>query len=139
MDALTDAPEAAEIKLPERMSLSTLKAILSAERQSALSSSSSSKLNNERQKALDYYNGNMRQDMPSGDGSSSAVSTDVADTVEGLMPSLMDIFCGSEQVVQFNPVGAEDVQAAEQETDYVNHVFMQKNPGFLVLYSMCKD
>ena len=29
--------------------------------------------------------------------------------------------------------------AAEQETDYVNHVFMQHNPGFLVLYSFIKD
>ena len=28
---------------------------------------------------------------------------------------------------------------AEQETDYVNHVFMQQNPGFLVLYSFIKD
>jgi hypothetical protein len=31
------------------------------------------------------------------------------------------------------------VAAAEQETDYVNHVFMQQNPGFLVLYSFIKD
>ena len=29
--------------------------------------------------------------------------------------------------------------AAEQETDYVNHVFVQQNPGFLVLYSFIKD
>jgi hypothetical protein len=41
--------------------------------------------------------------------------------------------------VQFNPVGPEDVEAAKQETDYVNHVFMQQNPGFLVLYSFVKD
>jgi hypothetical protein len=31
------------------------------------------------------------------------------------------------------------VAAAEQETDYVNHVFMQQNPGFLILYSFIKD
>jgi hypothetical protein len=42
-------------------------------------------------------------------------------------------------VVKFEPVGEEDVAAAEQETDYVNHVFMQKNPGFMVLYGMVKD
>src|SRR5262249_12949952 len=41
--------------------------------------------------------------------------------------------------VEFHPVGEEDVAAAEQETDYVNHVFMQKNPGFLILYSFIKD
>jgi hypothetical protein len=42
-------------------------------------------------------------------------------------------------VVRFEPVGPEDVDAAEQETDYVNHVFMQQNPGFLALYSFIKD
>src|SRR5262245_36254075 len=70
---------------------------------------------------------------------SKAVSSDVADTIEGLMPPLMEIFAAGEEVVQFAPVGPEDVAAAEQETDYVNHVFMQQNPGFLVLYSFIKD
>jgi hypothetical protein len=67
------------------------------------------------------------------------VSTDVADTIEGLMPNLMDIFAGSDEVVRFEPVGPEDESAAAQETDYVNHVFMQQNPGFMVLYSFIKD
>jgi hypothetical protein len=67
------------------------------------------------------------------------VSTDVADTVEGLMPALMDIFTSGDEVVRFEPVGPEDVAAAEQETDYVNHVFMQQNAGFIVLYSFIKD
>jgi hypothetical protein len=31
-------------------------------------------------------------DLPAQDGRSSAVSSDVADTIEGLMPNLMDIF-----------------------------------------------
>lgn len=122
-----------------QMPVSTLKAILSAEKADALAATASAKLSIERSDAMDYYLGDMRKDMPSLDGRSSAVSTDVADTIEGLMPSLMEIFCGSEEVVCFNPVNAEDVQAAEQETDYVNHVFMQKNPGFLVLYSFIKD
>src|SRR5262249_46746758 len=68
-----------------------------------------------------------------------AVSTDVADTVEGMMPTLMEIFTAGDEVVRFEPIGPEDVAAAEQETDYVNHVFMQQNQGFLVLYSFIKD
>ncbi len=88
---------------------------------------------------MDYYLGDMSKDLPAGDGRSTAVSTDVADTVEGLLPALMDIFASSDEVVRFEPVGKEDVRAAEQETDYVNHVFMQKNPGFLILYSFIKD
>jgi len=122
-----------------KMDLSTLKAMLSAEKADALAATASAKLSAERSNAMDYYLGDMRKDMPSQEGESSAVSTDVADTVEGLMPSLMEIFCGSDEVVAFNPISAQDVPAAEQETDYVNHVFMQRNPGFLVLYSFIKD
>ena len=59
--------------------------------------------------------------------------------LKALMAPLMEIFAGGEEVVQFAPVGPEDVAAAEQEMDYVNHVFMQQNPGFLVLYSFIKD
>jgi hypothetical protein len=35
--------------------------------------------------------------------------------------------------------GRRKAAAAEQETDFVNHVFMQQNPGFFVLYSFIKD
>jgi hypothetical protein len=70
---------------------------------------------------------------------SRAVSTDVADTIEGLIPNLMDIFAGSDELARFEPVGPEDEAAAAQEIDYVNHVFMQQNPGVLVLYSFIKD
>ena len=63
----------------------------------------------------------------------------MSDTIEGLMPVLMEIFAGGDDVVQFAPFGPEDVQAAQQETDYVNYVFNQKNPGFMVLYSFIKD
>src|SRR6266852_8290796 len=121
------------------MSAGDLKALLAAERADALSAMSASKLSDERAPALDYYLGDLSKDMPAPDGRSKAVSSDVADTIEGLMPTLMDIFCGGDEVVRFDPVGPEDVAAAEQETDYVNHVFMQNNPGFLVLYSFIKD
>jgi len=86
-----------------------------------------------------YYLGDVSEDMPDQEGRSTAVSTDVADVIEGLMPNLMDIFAGSDEVVRFEPVGPEDEEAAQQETDFVNHVFMQQNPGFMVLYSFIKD
>src|SRR5262245_60010876 len=122
-----------------RMSSSDLRALIAAERASALSAMAASKLSQERARALDYYLGDMANDLPGPEGRSRAVSTDVADTIEGLMPSLMDIFAGTDEVVRFDPVGPEDIAGAEQETDYVNHVFMQQNPGFLVLYSFIKD
>jgi hypothetical protein len=122
-----------------KMSPGDLRALLAAERADALSAMSASKLTEERAAALDYYLGDMSRDMSAPEGRSKAVSTDVADTIEGLMPSLMEIFTAGDEVVRFEPVGPEDVQAAEQETDYVNHVFMQQNAGFLVLYSFIKD
>jgi hypothetical protein len=118
---------------------STLKGILTAERADAMAAIEAAKLSTERSDAMDYYLGDMSKDMPAAEGRSSAVSTDVADTIEGLMPQLMDIFAGSDEVVRFEPVGPEDEEAAQQETDYVNHVFMQNNPGFMTLYSFIKD
>jgi len=125
--------------LMTKMSISEVKAMLASEKANALAAISAARLMEERADAMDYYLGDMRKDMPAQDGRSRAVSTDVADTIEGLMPSLMDIFAGSDEVVRFEPVGPEDEAAAQQETDYVNHVFMQQNPGFMVLYSFIKD
>jgi len=122
-----------------KMKASDLKSMIAAEKADALAAISAARLAEERADAMDYYLGNMAKDMPAQDGRSKAVSTDVADTIEGLMPSLMDIFAGSDEVVRFEPVGPEDEEAAQQETDYVNHVFMQQNPGFMTLYSFVKD
>ena len=122
-----------------KMSILDLKALLAAEKSDALAAVSAARLAEERADAMDYYLGDMRKDMPAQDGRSRAVSSDVADTIEGLMPNLMDIFAGSDEVVRFEPVGPEDEAAASQETDYVNHVFMQQNPGFLILYAFVKD
>jgi len=122
-----------------KMALQDLKPILSAERLAAVASMTDSDVTTQREDALNYYIGNMQKDMPAMDGRSRAVSTDVADVIEGMMPQLMDIFAGSDEVVRFEPVGPEDEDAAQQETDYVNHVFMQQNPGFMVLYSFIKD
>src|SRR5258708_5658188 len=94
------------------MSEGELKSMLDAQKMSALASIWSSKLSSERDDALMYYMGDMSKDMPTMDGRSGAVSTDVADTIEGLMPSLMEIFAGTEEVVKFNPVGPEDFHEA---------------------------
>ena len=123
----------------ERMSESELKALLDAEKMSALASIWSSQLSADRDDALMYYVNDMSKDMPAQDGRSQAVSSDVADCIEGLMPGLIEIFAGADDVMKFDPVGPHDVEAADQETDYVNHVFMQENPGFLNLYTFIKD
>lgn len=122
-----------------KMDTLALKSMLAAERANALAAVTAQNLMEERARSQDYYLGHMDTDMPVQDGRSKAVSMDVADTIEGLMPNLMDIFCGSDEVVRFEPVGPEDEEAAQQETDYVNHVAMQQNPGFMVIYGFIKD
>lgn len=122
-----------------KMSNLDLKAMLSNQRADALAAMSAADLAEDRASAMDYYRGDMSKDMPSAVGRSQAVSTDVSDTIEGILPHVMDIFCGSDEVVRFEPVGPEDEEAAQQETDYVNHVFMQQNPGWMTLYNFFKD
>jgi hypothetical protein len=91
-----------------------------------------------REKALEYIKGEMG-DMPSLPNRSTAVSTDVSDAIETALPDIMEVFTGGEDVATFRPVGEEDVEAAAQETDYVNHVFFNENPGWLTLYTVFKD
>lgn len=116
-----------------------LKVILQAERSAALGTSMSSDLSDQRIRAMDYYLGDMSTDMPAEDGQSSAVSTNVQDVVEGLLPIILDILTSGENVVEFTPLGPGDEDAAAQETDVVNHVFYQENDGFLILSTLVKD
>jgi hypothetical protein len=91
----------------------------------------------ERTLELDYYNS-----KPFGnevDGESQVVSSDVSDTVEGLLPSLLKIFTASDDAVRFDPRGPEDEEGAAQQTETVNYVFYQQNNGFLILYEWFKD
>lgn len=92
----------------------------------------------EREKALEYTKGEMK-DVPALPGRSRSVSTDVSDAIETVLPDLIEIFTGGEDVVAFRPTGEEDEDAAQQETDFIQHVFFEENPGFLILYTLFKD
>ena len=96
-----------------------------------------SQLSNERAEAIDYYLGE-----PFGnevEGRSQVVSYDVQDTIESALPQLLKVFVAGDKVVTFDPRGPEDQEAADQETDYINHVVMEKNEGFKVFYVWFKD
>ena len=91
----------------------------------------------DRLKAIDYYLGE-----PFGneiEGRSSVVSTDFADAVEQIMPSLMRIFTSSDKYVRYAPRTAEDVDRAEQLTDYVNYIINNDNDGYRIMYNWFKD
>jgi hypothetical protein len=91
----------------------------------------------DRAKAVDYYRG-----KPFGDeqeGQSKVVSTDVRDTVLAIIPSLMRIFFGSENVVEYVPRRPDSVPAAEQATEYVRYIVNEDNQGFLIFHTVFKD
>lgn len=73
------------------------------------------------------------------DGWSTIVTSEVQDTVEWILPELLDVFTTSDHAVVFEPSTQEDVAGAEQATDSCNYVFYKQNNGFLTLYTAFKD
>ena len=96
-----------------------------------------SKVADQIAKSHEYYYGD-----PLGNevhGRSSIVSKDVADAVDWLMPSLMRVFDGGKDVVDFIPETKEEVETAKQARDYCNYVYKTENDGFLNTYSVIQD
>ena len=123
-------------KKPRKISDDELSAQLDSEIQGA-TGYANTELSNQREEAMQYYLGE-----PFGneiDGRSEIVTTDVRDTVEYIMPSLMRIFTTHNNIAEFEPQGPEDVEMAEQATNYCNYVFNRQNNGFKVLYDAFKD
>lgn len=112
--------------------------LVADERKRAIGFDNASELIEQRELALNYAKGEM-PDVPSLPNRSKAVSMDVADAVETLLPDLVEIFTGGDDVATFVPRGQEDEEAAQQETDYINYVMFQENNGWLTLYTMFKD
>tara|TARA_R110002167_G_scaffold114790_2_gene288803 strand:+ start:1711 stop:3741 length:2031 start_codon:yes stop_codon:yes gene_type:complete len=120
----------------KKMTEEELIAKLSSEIESS-SGHMSSELSHQREESMKYYLGE-----PFGneiEGRSEIVTTDVRDTIEYIMPSLMRIFTTHNNVAEFEPQGPEDIEMAKQATDYVNYVFNKQNNGFKVLYDVFKD
>jgi hypothetical protein len=97
-------------------------------------------LANERAEAMDYYYGEPTGQLfqPNEDRSRVVITT-LRDTVEWMMPQLMRLFAQADAVVTFEATGSEDEEAAEQETQAINHIFWRQNEGFLLLYTWFKD
>jgi hypothetical protein len=120
----------------ERLSDAELLGAIKAAEQSALGGGSSA-IQTDREDAVSrYYGKPYGNEQP---GRSSVVSRDVADVVEGVVANVVKPFVGGDEVVRFDPISEEDEAAAEQETDYVNFVALERNNGFVWLVSAIKD
>lgn len=95
-----------------------------------------SEISEDRIRSQRYYDGEV--DIGYEDGRSKVVATKVRDTVRAIKPSLMRVFLSTAKPVEFMPHGPEDVNMAEQATDYVHYEFQRSN-GYRVLNDAFHD
>jgi hypothetical protein len=118
------------------METNDLKSILQAEIDDAIGFIESETVE-QRKQALEAY---LRQ--PYGnevEGKSSIVTGEVAEAIDGALPSLVRIFTGSDDIVVFEPQGPADEASAKQATQYCNWVFSRDNEGVSILHDWFKD
>ncbi len=90
----------------------------------------------QRIKAQRYFDGEV--DIGYEEGRSRVVATKCREVVRGMKPSIQRIFLTSEKPVEFVPRGPEDVQSAEQATQYISYKF-QQHDGYRVLNDVFQD
>lgn len=90
-----------------------------------------------RTRALDYYRGENVNPAP--EGRSQVVDRSLYDVAESLKGPILKLFLSGDEVVKFTPRGPEDIQAAEQETAYVNWAITEKNDAFSVFSGWLHD
>lgn len=96
----------------------------------------SGRIGEERERAISYYYG-----RPFGnevEGHSSVVLSDVSETIDWVMPSLLRMFTGGKQIARFEPIGPEDEQGARQRSDFINYHFMRRQNGAMILHDAIK-
>ena len=78
---------------------------------------------------------------PDIDDRSTFVSSDVADTVDGMTPQLLDVFVSDDKAVECvaKKPGPEAEAMAKQATGYLNHLFYERNDGLNVLHDWLQD
>ena len=127
--------EEMSVKVSEETNMENLVGVIKSEMDDA--SDFIHQVGSDRAESTEYYLGN----EPEGTSSlqSEFISTDVRESILFMLPSIMRTFFGTKKVVEFVPKGPEDIQLAEQQTDYINYIIQQKNNGFQVLYDAFKD
>lgn len=66
-------------------------------------------------------------------------STEVSDVVEALFAEAMEQFASDDALIEFSPVGPDDVDKAREETSVINHLFKEQNDSFVTLSTWFKS
>lgn len=86
----------------------------------------------EREKALKAFYRQKYGDEQ--DGRSQFITSDVRDTVNWLLPSLLQVFLSQTNIVEFIPSNKDAIAEAEQMTDYINYIITEENDAFRIFY-----
>lgn len=97
---------------------------------------SSQALRENRRKAWNYYLNRPRGDEI--EGRSKVQDTSVRDTVHALMAQIMPAYA-TDSIAHFEPMGPDDLNQAEAESESVNAIFTETNQGYLELYNSIQD
>jgi hypothetical protein len=126
--------------MAKKYSDSELAAILEKELKQALGSPTS-EVAQLRLRNLQYYKAEATGELapPSIPDRSQIVASDVADTVEWMLPSLIRVFAASPDAVECTPTAERFAPQAKLASEYMRHCFWKKNDGFGVLNSMFRD
>lgn len=127
-----DDGEAAPAPRRKGMRLEELATILAGEIESAKEADRTTYMK-DRQRALEYYLGEMPDTAPP-PNRSKAMSRDVADTVDWMLPGLMRIFFAGDKIVDYLPARPGDEEFASQATEYVNFLVTTRCNGYEVLW-----
>jgi hypothetical protein len=121
--------------MPDKIDDDTLRSIIAAKTSSAESMMTT--ISFERENSLKLYNqelfGNERE------GFSKFVTSEVRDTIEWMLPQLVEMFISGDNPVIFSPQNDKDIEGAKQESQYVRYVYNRQNNGFLNTYTWFKD
>jgi len=94
----------------------------------------------ERVRNLQFYRSRAEGELAAPDtpDRSSIVATDVADTVEWMLPALVRVFSQSPESMECRPKSARFVPQARLASEYLRRIFWRENQGLMVIYEWFK-
>jgi hypothetical protein len=95
------------------------------------------KLSREREKTMQYFNGELPLRQSS--GSSSYISTEVYDAVESMKAQLLETFSAGREIAKFDPNSPEDSEEARIATAYCDYVLFKQNDGYKIFNEVIHD
>ena len=111
--------------------------ILNTELQAATGKYNSDAIRSNQRDAWDaYLGGGMPRARP---GRSNITSTDVADTIETLVPHIMSALTRNNEIVTFDAAGDGDEVQARLESEYVHRTVMCDNDGYNWVQTLARD